>query len=586
MRAHIEELVTQALGYLKRDGVIDDDAGIDIQVEPTKDRAHGDYACNVAMVLAKSAKMAPSALAEKILKRLPTSKRIKDVQIAGPGFLNFFASGHYLKIVVREILAKGEGYGRAPANSLPPILIEFVSANPTGPLHVGHGRGAAYGASVAAILEAAGHSVEREYYVNDDGRQMDILAVSVWLRYLELAGERVRFPDNAYQGDYVYDIAREVRSRHGDDLRHSAHELIDGLPADGEQGGDAERHIDALIAQTRQLLGEEHYQAVFAIALEAMLEDIRDDLGEFGVHFDRWYSERSLHTSGALEQTLDKLKDRGWLETRNNAVWFKASELGDDKDRVVVRDNGRSTYFASDVAYLLDKFERCRGQALYIFGADHHGYVARLKAAAEGLGEDPSRLDFQLVQFAVLYRDGQKVQMSTRSGEFVTLRDLREEVGNDAARYFYVMRSHEQHLDFDLDLAKSNANENPVFYIQYAHARIQSIFAKLAESGQRHNQAIGEAAISRLDAEPEQVLLRQLGRYPEVLESAAARRSPHVLAHYLHDIAAQFHSWYNHAQFLVDDDDLRNARLNLASATAQVLRNGLSLIGVSAPESM
>ncbi len=586
MRAHIEELVTQALGYLKRDGVIGDDIGTAIQVEPTKDRAHGDYACNIAMVLAKTAKMAPTELAKKILDRVPASKRVKSIEIAGPGFLNFFVSGHHLKIVVREILAKGADYGRAPANTLPPVLIEFVSANPTGPLHVGHGRGAAYGASVASILEAAGHPVEREYYVNDDGRQMDILAVSVWLRYLELAGERVRFPDNAYQGDYVYDIARQVRSRHGDDLRHHAHEVTEGLPADADQEGDAEAHIDALIARTRALLGDEQYEAVFAIALEAMIEDIRQDLGEFGVHFDRWYSERSLHTSGALEQALAKLEAKGWLETRNGAVWFKASELGDDKDRVVVRDNGRSTYFASDVAYLLDKLERCSGQALYIFGADHHGYVPRLKAAAKGLGQDPDRLDFQLVQFAVLYREGQKLQMSTRSGEFVTLRDLRDEVGNDAARYFYVMRSHEQHLDFDLDLAKSNANENPVFYIQYAHARIQSIFAKLEESGQRHNPAIGEAAISRLDAEPEQVLLRQLGRYPEVLENAAQRRAPHVLAHYLHDIAAEFHSWYNHSQFLVDDDDLRNARLNLAQATAQVLRNGLGLIGVSAPESM
>lgn len=586
MRAHIEELVTQALGYLKRDGVIEDDEAVAIQIESTKDRSHGDYACNIAMMLAKSAGMNPRELAEKIVKRLPSSKRVKEVQIAGPGFLNFFASGHYLKLVVREILAKGEHYGEAPADSLPPVLIEFVSANPTGPLHVGHGRGAAYGASLASILKAAGHSVEREYYVNDDGRQMDILAVSVWLRYLELAGERVRFPDNGYQGDYVYDIAREVRSRHGDDLRHTGHEVSVDLPADGEEGGDAEIHIDALIARARQLLGEKDYQAVFSVALETMLEDIREDLDEFGVSFDRWYSERSLHESGALDQALARLKDKGWLETRDGAVWFKASELGDDKDRVVVRDNGRSTYFASDVAYLLDKLSRCSGQSLYIFGADHHGYVPRLKAAAQGLGEDPNRLDFQLVQFAVLYREGQKVQMSTRSGEFVTLRDLRQEVGNDAARYFYIMRSHEQHLDFDLDLAKSRANENPVYYIQYAHARIRSIFNKLEEAGQRHNQAIGEAAISLLVAEPEQILLRSLGRYPEVIENAANRRSPHILAHYLHEIAGQFHSWYNHSQFLVDDDDLRNARLNLAAATGQVIANGLGLIGVSAPESM
>jgi arginyl-tRNA synthetase len=318
-----------------------------------------------------------------------------------------------------------------------------------------------------------------------------------------------------------------------------------------------------------------------------MVADIRDDLDEFGVTFERWFSERELESSsGALERALKRLDARGWLYEKDGATWFKATELGDDKDRVVVRENGRTTYFASDVAYLLDKLERCSGTSLYIFGADHHGYVPRLKAAARGLGEDPERLEFQLVQFAVLYRDGKKVQMSTRSGSFVTLRELREEVGNDAARYFYVMRSHEQHLDFDLDLAKSRANENPVYYIQYAHARIMSVFRELDTRGQRHNQAIGEAAVARLETEHEQQLLRQVGRFPEVIENAARQRAAHVMAHYLHDLAAGFHSWYNATLFLVDDEDLRNARLNLVAAVGQVLRNGLDLIGVSAPEEM
>ncbi len=585
MRAHIEELIGQALGYLKREGAISFDSDLQVHVERTRDRQHGDYACNIALVLAKKTGLKPRDLAEKISERLPSSKRVEKVEIAGPGFLNFHASPHYLRVVVREVLSEGENYGRAPAGSGEDILAEYVSANPTGPLHVGHGRGAAYGASLAAILAAAGHRVQREYYVNDHGRQMDILAVSVWLRYLELAGERDSFPANGYRGEYIYQIAREVRSRHGDELRHPGRLVLAGLPPDGEKE-DPEKYIDALIVRARDLLGDAGYEACFGAALETMVADIREDLDEFGVRFDRWFSERELESSGALARAIARLEKAGWLYEKDGATWFKASELGDDKDRVVVRENGRTTYFASDLAYLLDKLERCPGKSLYIFGADHHGYVPRLKAACGGLGEDPDRLDFQLVQFAILFRGGQKVQMSTRSGSFVTLRELREEVGNDAARYFYVMRSHEQHLDFDLDLAKSSANDNPVYYIQYAHARIASVFRQLDSRGLRHNQAIGEAAIGRLESDHEQELLRALGRYPEVIESAAARRTPHILAHYLHDLAGQFHAWYNNSQFLVDDDDERNARLNLVAAIGQVLRNGLSLIGVSAPEKM
>jgi len=586
MRAHIEELINQSLGYLKRDGRLPDTIDSTGEVEPTRDRQHGDYASNAALVLARAAGQSPRDLAGLIRDRLPPSKRIERVEVAGPGFLNFFASAHHLKVVLRDALSQGDAYGRQPEGSRRDMLIEFVSANPTGPLHVGHGRGAAYGASLSAILGAAGHRVHREYYVNDHGRQMDILAVSVWLRYLELSGEPVTFPANGYRGDYIYDIARDVRARQGDDLRHSAHSVTEGLTADADQGGDPERHIDALIARARELLGNAGYQACFNAALENMVADIRDDLEAFGVSFERWFSERELERSGALTRALERLDKQGWLYRKDGATWFRATELGDDKDRVVVRENGRTTYFASDVAYLLDKLERCAGVSLYVFGADHHGYIPRLQAAARGLGEDPERLEFRLVQFAVLFRGGKKVQMSTRSGSFVTLRELREEVGNDAARYFYVMRSHDQHLDFDLDLAKSRANENPVYYIQYAHARISSVFRELEGRALRHNQAIGEAAVDQLDSEHEQELLRAVGRFPEVIEGAARQRAPHVLAHHLHELAALFHAYYNATPFLVDDEDLRNARLNLVAAVGQVLRNGLKLIGVSAPESM
>lgn len=586
MKEHIEELLIQALLHLIRDGVLTADCEVVPQLERARSPEHGEFASNLAMVLAKRAGMPPRELAQLIINKLPRSRQVERAEIAGPGFINFYMNHVALTGVVNDILYHGDTYGHLPKSNEHEVTVEFVSANPTGPLHVGHGRGAAYGASLASILSAAGYTVQREYYVNDNGRQMDILAVSVWLRYLELCGEQLRFPENGYRGDYIYNIAREVRKEIGDKYRFKGQEVIDGLLPDEADGGDRESHIDTLIQRARVLLGHDGYLAFFETAVDSILEDIQKDLSSFGVDFDHWFSEKALEDSGAIEHAITRLEENGHLYKKDGATWFRASELGDEKDRVVVRENGRTTYFASDIAYFLNKMERGFEKAIYIFGADHHGYIARLRAAAMGLGEDPDRLEIILVQFAVLFRDGKKIQMSTRSGQFITLRELREEVSTDAARFFYVMRSHEQHLDFDLDLAKSKTNENPVYYIQYAHARICSVFRNLEQMNETHNPAIGEAALKLLTESNEIKLLRALSRYPEIIESSARLRAPHQLAHYLQALATEFHAYYNSEQFLVDDEHIRNARLNLILAARFVLANGLSLLGISAPDTM
>ena len=586
MKEHLEELLAQSILHLQRDGVLPADADIPVQLERTRSPEHGEFASNIAMVLAKQARMAPRQLAELIIDKVPMSRQVDHMEIAGPGFINIFLQRCALTGVIKDVLRQQEKFGRLQRGGRNRITVEYVSANPTGPLHVGHGRGAAYGASLASILVEAGYRVQREYYVNDNGRQMDILAVCVWLRYLELCGENVAFPDNGYRGDYIYDIARIVRAEHGDKWRYTSLDVNEGLPLSINDGGDGEIYLDALIKRAHQLLGEDGYLVFFNSALNNILEDIKIDLADFGVRFDHWFSERELEESGAVQHAIDVLRENGHLYEKDGATWFRASDLGDEKDRVVVRENGRTTYFASDIAYFLNKLERGFDTAVYIFGADHHGYVARLRAAAQGMGKDPDKLEILLVQFAVLFRFGEKVAMSTRSGQFITLRELREEVSTDAARFFYVMRSHDQHLDFDLDLAKSRTNENPVFYIQYAHARICSVFRKMDDMDLRHNQEIGNVALDLLTEDQEMALMRNISRFPETIDSAARLRSPHMLAHYLHSLATDLHSYYNAHQFLIEDENLRNARLNLIHATRTVLAKGLGLLGVSAPEEM
>jgi len=586
LKTQLQQLVIQALQRLQQDGCLPPDLALAITLERTRDQAHGDFASNIAMTLAKLAHRKPRELAELIVAALPVSAYLQRVEIAGPGFINFFLAPTAYHEVIKAILDTGEAFGRSSQGAGRRVQVEFVSANPTGPLHVGHGRGAAFGATVANLLEAMGFQVHREYYVNDAGRQMNILATSVWLRYLELCGESIPFPANAYKGDYVRDIAAMLHAEHGDAYAVPAVQVLAELPPDEPQGGDKESYIDALTERSKTLLGDNRYRYVFELGLNSILDDIRDDLKGFGVEYEEWYSERSLADSGAVNRAIERLREAGHIYQKDGALWFRSSALGDEKDRVVQRENGQTTYFASDIAYHMEKFERGFDWVIDVWGADHHGYVPRVKAALQIMGLDPGKLDVLLVQFAILYRNGVRAQMSTRSGEFVTLRDLRQEVGNDAARFFYVMRKSEQHLDFDLDLAKSQSNDNPLYYIQYAHARVCSVMRQLQEKGLAWDTALGMVQLGLLSEAHEEALLVVLSRYSEVLEAAALNHEPHQLAHYLRELAYGFHAYYNAHTFLVEDAALRDARLNLVLAVRQVLNNGLTLLGVSAPEAM
>ena len=586
MKQHLETLLSQAIDQLKVQGDLPQDCQPEVRLERTRDKAHGDFASSLALSLAKIAKRKPRELAEAIVAAIPTSDAIDSIDIAGPGFINFKLNAATHHEVINTVLNQSTNYGLSQVGAGKSIQVEFVSANPTGPLHVGHGRGAAYGAVVSNLLNAAGFNVHKEYYVNDAGRQMDILATSVWLRYLCQCGEDITFPANGYKGDYILDIAQSLKEKHGETLRHSGSAVMADLPADEPAGGDKEAHIDALIAKAKTLLGQENYRQLFDHGLQLIIDDIRQDLHEFGVDYDEWYSERSLTDTGRVDAIIERLKDSGHVYEKGGALWFRSTDYGDEKDRVVVRDNGLKTYFASDIAYHADKLERGFERVIDVWGADHHGYVPRVKAALSAIGDNPDRLDVLLVQFAILYRGGERAQMSTRSGEFVTLRQLREEVGNDAARFFYVMRKCEQHLDFDLDLAKSKSNENPVYYIQYAHARICSVKRQLKEQGLTWDENLGQSQLSLLTEEHEIDLINSLSRYPELIVSAAMAHEPHQLTHYLRELANHFHTYYNAHKFIIDDANLRNARLNLIFATRQVLQNGLAILGVSAPEEM
>ena len=582
MKDQLQELLTKCVQDLISKGILKEMPS-KIRIDHTKDNSHGDYATNIALMLSKQAKMSPVELAKIIIDQFEQKNFIKKIEIAGPGFINFFISQESSSSIVNDILAQAASYGCSDIGQGKKVLLEYVSANPTGPLHVGHGRGAAYGATVSNLLRNAGFIVDNEYYVNDAGRQMDILTVSIYLRYLTICGEDLRFPDNGYQGQYINDIAQGIYETSGQKFHLKSDLVFENVCRDGTEGGDKEVHIDQLIEKAKSILGD-GFKAVFEVGIESILSGIKNDLAEFGVVFEKWFSEQSLIDSGLSESCISKLKDSKNLYEKDGALWFKTTNYGDEKDRVVVRDNGNHTYFASDIAYHLEKLDRGYDKIINVWGADHHGYIPRVKASIEALGHNSDKLEILLVQFANLYRGGSKVQMSTRSGSFVTLEDLRAEVGNDAARFFYILRKSEQHMDFDLDLAKSKTNENPVYYIQYAHARICSVFKQADEKELELD--VSQANLSLLTEETEKDILRELSRFRSVLESSAIQYEPHQLAYYLRDLSNHFHSYYNACKFIVDDKNLTQSRLALINATQQILKNGLSILGVGAPESM
>jgi arginyl-tRNA synthetase len=577
IKAHLTQLLHAALASVAPGHAAE------IHLERPRDPGHGDFSSNLALQIARALKENPRKIAERLVHELPRSAWVLKAEAAGAGFINLTLAPAAKTAVVPLVLARGDDYGRGGLGAKPPgkVQVEFVSANPTGPLHVGHGRGAAYGASLASLLAFAGHEVCREYYVNDAGRQMDILALSTWLRYLDIFGEQVPFPPNAYQGDYVRDMARQVKEAHGDRYVHPAAAVLACVPPAEGEGADAEARLDGLIAAAKDLLGEEwHY--IHQHALSEQLADCRADLEAYGVHFDCWFSERSLYDTGMVAKAVAELDRRGHLYEQDGAKWFRSTRFGDEKDRVVQRENGLYTYFASDIAYHWNKFERGFARIIDVWGADHHGYIPRVRGALAALGLDVGALEVPLVQFVSLYRGTEKISMSTRAGSYVTLRELRQEVGNDACRFFYLLRKQDLSLDFDLDLAKSQSNDNPVYYVQYAHARVCSVLNQWGgDTG-----SLPTADLAPLTSERELALAAKLAAFPELIENAARDLAPHAVAFWLRDLAAEFHAWYNAERLLVDAEAYKRARLALAVAVRQVVRNGLRILGVSAPDAM
>ncbi|MDZ7833147.1 MAG: arginine--tRNA ligase [Desulfobacterales bacterium] len=555
MKTKLKTMIKSAAEAAYKSGALNSDAFAPVEIEAPKAGAHGDLASNFAMLNASAQKMAPRKIAEALVSHLSDPEGIIDkTEIAGPGFINFFIHKTAWHPVLHEIHAQNGQYGACDIGKGQKVQVEFVSANPTGPLHVGHGRGAVVGDTVAAILSFCGYDVFREYYINDSGKQIQTLGRSVYLRCLELFGRDIAFPEDCYQGDYIYEIAKTLMERKGEWLTNASEE---------EATSDCARY-----------------------AAEKILEGIREDLALLGISFDHWFSEQGLYDTAKVEAAIKQFQDAGLIYEKEGALWFKTEAFGDEKDRVVVRQNGQTTYFASDIAYHRDKFDRGFDQIIDVWGADHHGYIPRISAAIKAGGKDGGRFHVILTQLVNLLRAGTPVTMSTRAGQFVTLREVVDEVGSDAVRFIFLTRHYESPLDFDLEVAKQKTNDNPVYYVQYVHARISSIFKKAREE-KGIASVTGEAAsVARL-TEPEEIsLIKHMARYPEVIQAAAQLMEPHRIAFYLMDLAAAFHAYYNKHRVLIDDPQLADGRLYLVLAVQKIIRNGLGLLGVSAPETM
>jgi arginyl-tRNA synthetase len=548
----LAEAVARAVVAAMDEGILPKADLPEVLLEVPPEKSFGDFATNFAMQAARPLKANPRKIAEAIVARL-ACPWLDRAEIAGPGFINFYLKQDWLYALLQEILDQGETYGNTTAGQRQKIQIEFVSANPTGPLHVGHGRGAAFGSALANLMQAAGYDVQKEFYINDAGNQIDNLSASVEARYLELLGQVVTFPEDGY---------------HGKDIIETAQRIIDNAGS---------RYLMMSPTDRREIFKQ--------IALDEKLLALREDLESFGVTFDEWFSERSLFANDSVTTACCKLREKGHAYDKDGAFWLRSTDFGDDKDRVIIRDNGIPTYFASDIAYHDNKFRRGFETVINIWGADHHGYIPRMKAAMAALGYDPARLEVLILQMVSLYQGGELVKMSKRTGQGVTLTELIEEVGRDAARYFFIMRSLDSQLDFDLDLAKSHSNDNPVYYVQYAHARIASIFRQMAEAGITFDSG-SQAELYRLSTPFEQDLIRKLGDYPDEVSAAARDRAPHRIARFAHELAGLFHSFYNSCRVLGVEPELTMARLALVAATQRVLKHALTILGVDAPEKM
>jgi len=554
MKNRIKKLIIEAASQAQAKGLLSSVDFPEVNVEKPKVEAHGDFSTNFAMVTASLQKMAPRKVAQAIVDQLNDSGRLLEkIEIAGPGFINFYVTPAAWHPVLLEIQKTDRRFGASELGGGERVQVEFVSSNPTGPLHVGHGRGAAVGDSVANILAFCGYDVQREYYINDSGRQIQTLGRSVFLRYRELFGKSAPFPEDCYQGDYIREIAGRIKDQQGDGLLHREED-------------------EAVMYCARTAAGD-------------IMEGIREDLALFGVSFDEWFSEQSLYDSGEVDRILAESRKRDIIYKKDGALWFKTSDLGDEKDRVVVRQNGQTTYFASDIAYHNDKYRRGFQRVIDVWGADHHGYIPRMQAAIEACGHERNQFQVILVQLVNLLRGGQPVAMSTRAGEFVTLRDVIDEVGKDAARFIFLTRHYESPLDFDLEVAKQQTNENPVYYVQYVHARISSIIRKAVENGMADVQW-DETAIARLLELEEIQLIKTLAEYPETVATSAEKLEPHRITFFLMNLAAAFHAYYNKHRVLSEDPVLSRGRLVLVESIRKVIRNGLALLGVDAPDKM